>query len=121
MIFRRISDIDTLNNTDTTDNIVVNHHQIKLAILSPCQVLSVICSLLVLINTICRPSKLIKPIENHFTLPLLTTSSVQVTTELSMVENYLHTGIVRPSTNGDCLLFNWYEFSLTGISLFVSK
>ncbi|CAF2345021.1 unnamed protein product [Rotaria sp. Silwood2] len=118
-IFIHMSDYNTLKNTNTSEIVVANNRFIKLAILLPFQVLSIICSLFVFINIIYRPSKLIKPIGNHFILALLITSFVQVTTELSMVENYLHTGIVRPSTYGYCLFFNWYEFSLNGISLFV--
>ncbi|CAF4949777.1 unnamed protein product [Rotaria sp. Silwood1] len=110
---------DILKDTNSSDPVVANNRVIKLAILLPCQVLSIICSLFVFINIIYRPSKLIKPIGNHFILALLITSFVQVTTELSMVENYLHTGVVRPSTYSYCLFFNWYEFSLNGISLFV--
>ncbi|CAF1177083.1 unnamed protein product [Rotaria sordida] len=119
MTFMRMIDSNALKNTNTTSTVVANHRQIKLAILLPCQILSIICSLFVFINIIYRPSKLIKSIGNHFILPLLITSFIQVTTELSMVENYLHTGIVRPSTNSYCLFFNWYEFSLNGISLFI--
>jgi hypothetical protein len=108
-------------SNNTTDLIVANHRQIKLIILLPCQIFSIICSLFVIINILYRPSKLLKPIANHFIFVLLITSFIQVTTELSMVENYLDIGIIRPSTNGYCLFFNWYEFSLNGISLFVSK
>ncbi|CAF0816871.1 unnamed protein product [Rotaria sordida] len=110
---------NTLTNTSTSEAVVANNRSIKLAILLPCQVLSIICSLFVFTNIVYRSSKLIKPIGNHFILALLMTSFVQVTTELSMVENYLDTGVVRPSTYGYCLFFNWYEFSLNGISLFV--
>ncbi|CAF4510477.1 unnamed protein product [Rotaria sp. Silwood2] len=121
MISMHLRDINALNNTNTTDSVVANHRYIKLAFLLPCQILSIMCSLFIFINIICRSLKSIKSIGNHFILPLLITSFIQVTTELSMVENYLHTGIVRPSTNSYCLFFNWYEFSLNGISLFVSK
>ena len=106
---------------NTTDPIVANYRLLKLGILLPFQVLSILCSLFVFINIIYQPSKLLKPIGNHFIFVLLITSFIQVTTELSMVENYLYIGIVRPSTNSYCLFFNWYEFSLNGISLFVSK
>ncbi|CAF4134649.1 unnamed protein product [Rotaria sp. Silwood2] len=119
MISMHLRDINALNNTNTTDSVVANHRYIKLAFLLPCQILSIMCSLFIFINIICRSLKSIKSIGNHFILPLLITSFIQVTTELSMVENYLHTGIVRPSTNSYCLFFNWYEFSLNGISLFV--
>ncbi|CAF3400085.1 unnamed protein product [Rotaria sp. Silwood1] len=119
MTFIHIGDTTIPKNANTTDTVVANHRYIKFAILLPCQILSIICSLFLFVNIICRPSKLIKPIRNHFILPLLITSFIQVTTELSMVENYLHTGIVRPSTYAYCLFFNWYEFSLNGISLFV--
>lgn len=113
---------DVLPKSDnTTEEVVANYRYIKLAVLLPFQTLSIICSLFVFINIIYRPSALLKPIGNHFVIVLLITSFVQVTTELSMVENYLDIGVVRPSTNGYCLFFNWYEFSLNGISLFVSK
>lgn len=102
-------------------SVVVTDRHIKLGVLLPCQILSILCSLFVFVNIAQRSSKLIKPIGNHFILVLLITSFVQVTTELSMVEAYLNTGIVKPSTNSFCLFFNWYEFSLNGISLFVSK
>ncbi len=108
-------------SNNITDLIVANHRQIKLLILLPCQILSIVCSLFIIINIIYRPSKLLKPITNHFIFVLLITSFIQVTSELSMVEDYLNIGIIRPSTNGYCLFFNWYEFSLNGISLFVSK
>lgn len=121
MIFSRQSDNNTDNTTNIIATIIGDHRELKLAILLPCQVLSILCSLFIFINIIQRPSKLIKPIRNHFILVLLITSFLQVTTELSMVENYLHTGVVRPSTNAYCLFFNWYEFSLNGISVFVSK
>jgi hypothetical protein len=109
----------TSNNTTYSD--VASHREIKLFILLCCQIFSILCSLFVIINILYRPSKLLRPIANHFIFVLLITSFIQVTSELSMVENYLDTGIIRPSTNGYCLFFNWYEFSLNGISLFVSK
>ena len=121
MIFVHINLYNRFKSINTTNYIVANYRHLKLAILLPCQVLSIICSLFILINIIRRPSKFIKPIGNHFILVLLITSFVQVTTELSMVENYLYTGLIQPSTYSYCLFFNWYEFSLNGISLFVSK
>mgnify|MGYP006897144049 CR=1 FL=1 len=121
VIFIRTSLRDEFKSTNATDSIVAGYRHIKLAILLPFQVLSILCSIFVFTNIILRPSKLIKPIGNHFILVLLITSFVQVTTELSMVENFLHTGVIRPSTYGYCLFFNWYEFSLNGISLFVSE
>jgi hypothetical protein len=121
IIFIRNSNNDELINKNTTDLVVANHHLIKFVILLPFQILSILCSLFIFINIIYRPVKLIKPIGNHFIFVLLITSFIQVTTELSMVENYLHIGIIRPSVNTYCLFFNWYEFSLNGISLFVSK
>jgi hypothetical protein len=120
-IFTRSINNDEVINENTTDITIDNSHQIKLFILLPCQILSILCSLFVFLNIICHPSKFLKPIRNHFIFVLLITSFIQVSTELSMVENYLHTGIIRPSTNSYCLFFNWYEFSLNGISLFVSK
>jgi hypothetical protein len=120
LLISNISD-DEFLITNKTPIIAANHNHLKLAILIPCQILSILCSLFIFINIIYQPSKLIKPIGNHFILVLLITSFIQVTTELSMVENYLHIGFIQPSTNIYCLFFNWYEFSLNGISLFVSK
>ncbi|CAM4782686.1 unnamed protein product [Rotaria magnacalcarata] len=120
LIFTLIKQKNILRDANTTaDDVIANNHSTKLFILLPCQVVSVICSLFVGINIIKRPAKFIKPIRNHFIIPLLITSFVQVTTELSMVENYLHIGVVLPSTNSYCLFFNWYAFSLNGINLFV--
>ncbi len=121
MTLIRDINISELLIQNTTDTSVGNYNRLKLGILLPCQVLSILCSLFVFINIIYQPSKFTKPIGNHFILVLLITSIIQVSTELSMVENYLYIGIVRPSTNSYCLFFNWYEFSLNGISLFVSK
>jgi len=106
---------------NTSDIIVANNRQTKLFILLPCQICSLICSLFIMFNIFLRPAKFIKPVANHFIIVLLFSSFIQVSTELSMVENYLHIGIVRPSINVYCLFFNWFEFSLNGISLFVSK
>jgi len=118
--------IHNINNdkfiiTNTTEPVVANYRLLKFSILLSFQILSILCSLFVFINIIYRPSQLLKPINNHFIFVLLITSFIQVSTELSMVENYLYKGIIRTSTNSYCLFFNWYEFSLNGISLFVSK
>jgi hypothetical protein len=121
MIFIRNINNDKFISQNTTDPVIANHRLLKFGILLSFQILSILCSLFVFINIIYRPSKLLKPITNHFIFVLLITSFIQVTTELSMVENYLYTGVIQPSTNSYCLFFNWYEFSLNGISLFVSK
>ncbi|CAF4173385.1 unnamed protein product [Adineta steineri] len=107
------------NNTNTTTTTISDYRYIKLIILLSCQTISILCSLFIFVNIIHQPLKFIKPIGNHFIFVLLITSFIQVTTELSMVESYLRTGIVQPSNNSYCLFFNWYEFSLNGISLFV--
>ncbi|CAF0900506.1 unnamed protein product [Adineta ricciae] len=113
----------TLNNSNTlsvnTTASVANHRSVKLAILLPCQVLSLLFSLFIFMNVVHGSYKLFRPVRNHFIAILLITGFIQVSTELSMVENYLHTGVVRPSTPSYCSFFNWFEFSLNGISLHV--
>lgn len=116
-----MDDDDELISKNITHFVIASNRDIKFLISLPLQISSILCSLFIFLKVLCQPEKLLKPIGNHFIFVLLMTSFIQVTTELSMVENYLHTGIIRPSTNSYCLFFNWYEFSLNGISLFVSK
>ncbi|UJR28034.1 hypothetical protein I4U23_009291 [Adineta vaga] len=102
-----------------SNGFITTYNSIKLAILLPCQVLSIFFSLFLWIFIIRSSFKLVKSIRNHFILILLIISFIQVLIELSMVENYLFIGVVRPSTYNYCLFFNWFELTLHGTSLYV--
>jgi hypothetical protein len=78
---------------------------------------SIICSILILIYFYQQRHHIL--LYHHLTLVLIIISFLQMTTNIPFVMSYYHSSTVILASNAFCIWWNWWEYSLNGILLFI--
>ncbi|CAF2104627.1 unnamed protein product [Rotaria magnacalcarata] len=91
--------------------------QVKFWMLLTLTIPSTICSILIFIYFYRQRRKI--SIYHHLTLVLIIGSFLQLTINFPFIMAYYHRGKVIPASSSFCLWWNWWEYSINGLLLFV--